>query len=123
MPTSFTKPLIVQKISARRWMLHSEFDYHVGMYPSADVIKVPIGFQTDFASVPRPFWFLFPPDGKYTGAAVVHDWLYHTHEYHERSRKECDQIFLEAMGVLGVPWLTRHTMYRAVRLGGGNHFK
>ena len=38
-------------------------------------IKVPAGFITDGASVPRALWWLFPPTGRYFQAAVVHDYL------------------------------------------------
>ena len=83
---------------------------------------MPGGFITDFASVPRGLWNIFPPDGKYTQAAVLHDFLYSNKgdvpKGKNRSKKECDQIFMEAMEVLGVPWMKRHLMYRAVRLFG-----
>ena len=42
------------------------------------VIEVPQGFETDFASVPRFFWRVVPPWGRYSPAAVVHDYLYST---------------------------------------------
>jgi hypothetical protein len=29
-------------------------------------VDVPVGFITDFASIPAPFWPLLPPDGEYT---------------------------------------------------------
>ena len=35
------------------------------------------------------------------------------------TRAQCDKIFLEAMGVLGVNKFKRKLMYRAVRIGGG----
>jgi hypothetical protein len=76
---------------------------------------VPAGFETDFASIPKLFWSILPPNGKYTGAAVIHDFLYHHHRY---TRKRSDQIFREAMKVLGVNWLTRGIMYQAVRWFG-----
>lgn len=119
--SSFTQPLTVTKLSARRWRVERAFEYHVGFEDSSEVISIPQGFITDFASVPRIFWVLFPPDGKYTQAAVVHDYLYMRHGIlaeREYSRKRCDQIFLEAMKVLGVPLLTRRIMYTAVRIGG-----
>ena len=78
-------------------------------------IRVPSGFITDFASVPRLFWRLIPPWGKYARAAVVHDWLYCSHEL---SRKESDRVFEHLMKELGVGWLKRKTMYRAVRAAG-----
>lgn len=39
------------------------------------VITVPSKFKTDFASVPRLFRWLIPPMGRYSWAAVVHDYL------------------------------------------------
>lgn len=38
-------------------------------------IRIPKGFTTDGATVPRLFWFLFPPVDRYFPAAVVHDYL------------------------------------------------
>ena len=114
--SSFTNPLIVKKVGRREWELHTPFEFRVGSKYSSDVIQVPKGFRTDFASVPRIFWTIVPPDGRWTGAAVVHDWLY---TVKTRSRKACDDVFLEAMTVLGVTWWKRHAMYRAVRIFGG----
>ena len=116
--------LVVKKIGDRRWELVTPFEYHVGDANSGDIISVPIGTKTDFASVPQAFWWLFPPDGRYTGAAVLHDYLYQKWGWvpdereKPRSRKECDGIFLEAMEVLGVNWWRRHIMYRSVRTFG-----
>lgn len=78
-------------------------------------IVVPAGFDTDYASIPRIFWSIYPPDGSYAPAAVVHDWLYWSQDF---TRDESDRVFYEAMTALGVPWLRRQIIYRAVRLGG-----
>jgi Protein of unknown function (DUF1353) len=40
-------------------------------------IEVPVGFVTDFASIPRPLWAVIPPRGKYNRPAIIHDYLYH----------------------------------------------
>jgi hypothetical protein len=80
------------------------------------IIEVPQGFVTDFASVPRIFWRIIPPWGEYSPAAVVHDWLYTKAKC---KRKEADDIFLELMERLGVPVIVRTAMYWAVRIGGG----
>ena len=124
MPSSFRSSLVVDKIGNRLWKVYRELQYDIGDLSSGNSIIVPRGFITDFASVPRAFWIVLPPDGKYTAAAVVHDFLYHIQD---RSRKECDLIFLEAMEVLEVSWIKRKSMYRAVRLFGwmpwNNHAK
>lgn len=112
--------IIVEKVNAREWKLHNKLVYHVGSKDSEETITVPKGFVTDFASVPRAFWWLFPPDGKWTGGAIIHDWLYYNRGAVEviYSRKECDGIFLEAMAVLSVPRWKRVTMHGAVRSFG-----
>lgn len=87
------------------------------------VITVPKDFTTDFASIPKPFWGILPPDGPYGRAAVVHDYLYSTQGMGgELTRLQCDEILLEAMKALGVGWLTRGIIYRAVRIFGAGHF-
>jgi len=78
-------------------------------------IRIPAGFVTDFASVPRFFWRIVPPWGRYSPAAVVHDYLYASGMV---KRAEADRIFLRLMKKLGVPYWKRHVMYLGVRAGG-----
>jgi hypothetical protein len=78
------------------------------------VIVVPKGFRTDYASVPRILWSILPPSGKYTKAAVVHDYLCVTKIC---PRDKADKVFLEAMEDLGVSPVVRHIMYAGVRVG------
>lgn len=80
------------------------------------IVEVPQGFETDFASVPRFFWRIVPPWGRYSPAAVVHDYLYATSKV---TRAEADHVFLVLMERLGVPAWKRTIMYWAVRLFGG----
>jgi hypothetical protein len=109
--SAFTNPLIVKHIDGRNWELIEPFTYHVG----EERTTVPQGFITDFASIPRIFWNILAPTGKHGKAAVIHDWLYRTHSC---SRKKADNIFYEAMRVIGVSWWKRALMYRAVRWFG-----
>jgi Protein of unknown function (DUF1353) len=83
--------------------------------------EVPAGFVTDYASVPRIFWNIIAPDGDARFPAVLHDYLYSLrgHEPFNKSRSECDSIFLEAMQFVGVDLIQRNTIYYAVRLFGG----
>jgi len=119
--SSFTKPLTVTKLKSGKWKVERGFTYYVGKEDSDESIAVPSAFETDFASVPRIFWNIIPPDGQYSQGAVLHDYLYSCvgcvgdKEY---LRKECDKIFLESMTVLGVGF-RRRIMYRAVRMFGG----
>ncbi len=62
---------------------------------------------------------LYPPDGPWAKAAVIHDFLYVTKGLNGRyTRAKADAIFYEAMGVLAVPEMKRRILYTAVRLGG-----
>lgn len=107
LPPGFQRP---------RWEVMEGFRYAVGSLEHPDeVIEVPDGFQFDGASVPLPFRMLVPmahPD--YIQAAALHDWMLESGLY---TRRRCDQVFHEALGVLGMPGLWRGAMFGAVRLG------
>lgn len=129
--SSYTDPLIVKFLGNGKWQLAKEFDYHIGEKESKQVIHIPKGFETDFASIPQLFWNILPPTGQYGAAAVVHDYLYRNGGivmlmkgyWSTFTRKECDMIFYEAMGVLGVNWITKQIIYSAVRTFGGWSWK
>lgn len=118
--SAFTTPADLRMLDNYQWQLLTEFEYHVGGFPSEEVIHVPAGTVTDLASVPRVFWSIFPPYGRYAKAAIVHDYLY---QRGTGSRLYADQVFLEAMAVLGVPKWRRALMYLAVRLWGREHYQ
>ncbi len=109
----FSRPLTVTKIDNDLWVVEIPFLYYTG--DDGFYIEVPDGTLTDFASVPGIFQSIIPKDGSWTQAAVLHDYLYKSHI---KSRKESDEIFLEAMGVLKVPDWKRYAMFYAVRLFG-----
>jgi hypothetical protein len=112
----FTEVLVVSPLAdGRTWVTKKEFGYDIGKENSGNSIEVPIGFMTDFASVPRIFWFFLPPWGKYGNAAVIHDYCYWKQDF---SRKRSDDLFREAMLVLQVSKLKIFLMYTAVRLFG-----
>ena len=78
-------------------------------------VKVPIGFVTDLASIPRLFWSVLPPTGRYSYPAIIHDFLYW---FQTSDRKQADTILKLAMGDAGVAWTTTLTIYEAVRIAG-----
>jgi Protein of unknown function (DUF1353) len=95
-------------------------------------------FETDLASVPRPLTWLIPRYGRYTKAAVVHD--YYCRHFAEEAvvvlprqgtpgepppdqevdaieledRSDADELFRLAMTELKVPWISRWLMWTAV---------
>lgn len=117
----FPLPLRLERTGPRLARLLAPF---VFWSPTLGRIEVETGFDTDYASVPRIFWSIYPPDGSYTEAAVVHDalYFYQRHRLAEGGlaicRAEADAVFLEAMAALGVPLLRRRLLHAAVRAGG-----
>ena len=72
--------------------LNADFAYRTS---DGQVINVPAGFVTDFASVPRFLPIMYALCGnKVHEAAVIHDYLYRMTNI---SRKRCDWIFDDAM--------------------------
>jgi hypothetical protein len=76
---------------------------------------VPKAFVTDFASVPRFFHRILPQRGRYSPAAVAHDWLYWSGRL---SRKQADKVLYDLARRLKVRWIDRQLLYWGVRLGG-----
>ena len=95
------------------WILMEPVVYVIGNTKLQ--VEVPKGFVTDFASVPYGVTAFFLPTGRYSRAAVVHDYLYWTQRC---TREQADRIFLLAMIESDVPYRTRSTIYRTVRAGG-----
>lgn len=79
------------------------------------MFEVPTGFKTDFASVPRLLFWLFPAWGRYGEAAVLHDWLCAKRQL---PSNEAHRLFREAMEALCVTQWKRWTMWAAVRAFG-----
>jgi hypothetical protein len=92
------------------------------------VVIAPAGFVSDYASVPQGYWNLFPKDGPWKHAAVLHDAGYQgalITQYGEPLhliKPLADKLFREAMTVPPcdrVPRWKRWVMYRGVvRFGG-----
>ncbi|EMA4827255.1 DUF1353 domain-containing protein [Salmonella enterica] len=110
----FTTPAILEMLGHYNWRVHEPFEFYLSD-DNSDIISVPAGFITDLATVPRIFWILLPPDGKYAKAAIIHDYLY---DNALRTKYEADRIFLDGMTVLGVPKWKKTIMYWAVRWFG-----
>lgn len=94
------------------WRLLASLGY------SSDLIgqvTVPAGFVTDLASVPRLPVAFFLAGGLAHAAAVVHDWLYTTHQV---DRATADSVFREACQACGVSRWRAYLMWLGVRAGG-----
>ena len=98
-------------------MLLSPLVYYSEML--ADLLVVPEGFITDYASVPRApltYW-LFGGIGD--EAVVVHDFLYETRTV---TRDLADLVYGEALEACGVARWRRAAMVLAVQLFGGSRY-
>lgn len=104
----------------QQWRLNEPFRYRSTLLMSGredNVVTVPGGFITDFASIPRFIQGMLPPWNRYGPAAIVHDWLYWSRE---RPREVADAILREAMSLLGVDGQTIDLIYGAVRTFGAS---
>lgn len=109
--------LIVENVGNRKWKLMAPLSYYSRKYKK--LIIAPIGTVTDFASVPRIFWSIFPPDGRYTRAAIIHDFLCNARkngQLPELTREDIDYILYEAMLDIGVPKQSAIFIYAGVSL-------
>ncbi len=84
------------------------------------VVRVPVGFVTDFASIPWIVQWRIPKLGPWNRAAVVHDWLYSQGRFNGQPipRKMADGVLNEAMSVTVPDHDVRLLIYNGVRLGG-----
>ena len=114
----FLTPLKAEHLGGKWWKLTAPLEYHC--VRTGDIITVPKGFVTDFASVPRvpvAYWLF---GSRANAPAALHDYLYREGTY---GRKMADLIFLDAMKSCGYSLFTRRPMYRAVRMFGWAAYK
>jgi hypothetical protein len=121
----FTTPLEVRKAAKDNshdkrgtWKLLAPLAYESVLL--GRTVIVPAGFVTDFASVPRlPVAFLLAGNCGHE-AAVVHDWLYTSHEV---DRATADAVFREALRADGDPAWRAWLMWAGVRVGGAGPYE
>ena len=79
-------------------------------------ITVPKGFVTDFASVPKGLWsFGLSPHGKFSKAAIIHDYLYWTNAC---TREQSDMIMWIAMQESQVGTKSQTLLYEGLDMAG-----
>lgn len=105
----FFKPFI----DGRNWIVGEALTYRIGI--SQDSITVPVGFVTDFASIPPALQSFIQQNGPSLLPAVVHDYLYWKQTC---TKDQSDQILLLAMVEHKVPEAQRVAIYQAVHYAG-----
>lgn len=83
------------------------------------LIEVPVGFITDFASVPRIVRPWISEWGKHGIGSIIHDYLYTSKEM---SRYDADTVFREIMNKHEVSYVKINLIYLAIRLFGGSRW-
>lgn len=84
-------------------------------------IKVPVGALTDLASIPRILRNIpnLDPDGYSRSAAVVHDWLYRTHQL---SKAAADAFLRYAIVSRGGSAWSAYMFWLGVKVGGSSSY-
>lgn len=122
MSPAFLTPLRVEQIGARRWLLTDTLIFRSAALRGT--LAVPRGFQTDFASIPRFAWVLFPPADSYNPAAVMHDGAYANALMAQSGarvflvKRLADDLFEECLRAVGISLWRRWVMATAVRAYG-----
>jgi hypothetical protein len=100
-------------VDGGHWIVRQALRYRIGV--STQEIVVPVGFVTDFASIPQALQSIIRQNGPYILPAVVHDYLYWDQSC---TRKQADQIFLLAMIENKVGAVHRTAIHSAVAAAG-----
>jgi hypothetical protein len=114
-------PLVVAYIDGVRWLVIQELSY---LLQDGRISTIHVDFPTDFASIPRALWNIYPPAGngkdRYGVAALWHDWLCEHRQIEGMpcTSREAVDLFREIMEYIGVDGVTVRTMYWSVRLFG-----
>jgi Protein of unknown function (DUF1353) len=107
--------LSVTRFADAFWYLSRGIDWSPGPGQRLPSVSVPVGFVTDFASIPRALWTALPRDGDYVWGAVVHDFLYW---YQTTTKDIADDVLNAAMIDFKIPTADRLAIYEGVHLGG-----
>lgn len=121
--TEVQGPVLVNLPDGINWMVMQDFTYEAD---SGKKYTIDAGFIFDLASIPQVFKNILSPYGKYTAAAILHDYFYKTvpHQFPEpMTREEADNIFFEGMKSSGVDEVTCYIMYETVKGFGGSSWR
>lgn len=106
------KTVRVEQVGDALWKLLAPVVY-LGRYGA---YTVPVGYITDFASIPRLLWWLMPQSGRWNPAAIVHDRL--ITDFIPAgliTSPQVDAEFRHALRACGVGYVQRWVMWAGVR--------
>jgi hypothetical protein len=104
------------------YLLTSHLSYITNL---GDKITVPKHFKTNFASVPRVAKvYIDDDDWQIRAPSVIHDYLYSAESIELGfTRKQADEVLLEAMMGLGMRKTKALLIYFVLRLFGGSNYE
>lgn len=107
MHTGSYSKLVTRKNGKHNWVVEADWATPFGV--------VPLGFQSDGASIPRIFWWFADPAGEFFEAAVLHDYLYNSAI---GTKDKADLAFYQtALHFKATTWKAK-VAYYAVKLAG-----
>ena len=113
-------------IKGIRLLADYEFLFEIPGDPSVKPfrIRIPEGFLSDGASVPRLFWRLLSPpiDPQTIAPSIVHDYLYVNGARLGLTRKIVDLWYSNALSQQGYPAWKCNLTYCGIRIGGASHW-
>lgn len=117
---SFSRPMLYSPASSGDlWELAADWS----LVYEGEVYRLPMGFKTDGASIPRFLWRLCgtPLEVPRLYAALVHDYLYGGGDP-EATREDADKLYRDIQIALDVSKFKAYTEYYALRAFGGGHW-
>ena len=112
MSQRFIGRCVTEGVAPYRWRLVEDFGYQT---QAGNILVVPAGFETNFASVPRLLWPILPlSDAVYDKAAVLHDYAVSHRHLIGYSRMDCHRLFREVLLFSGCGRVKTGVMYGAV---------
>ena len=119
----FLTPLDVRLVCENEtrciWELLAPLEYEGYGY----FVSVPVGFQTDFASIPRDYilWRRF--GGRFNMEAVVHDYVYRKDSVPLLTKDEADRLLWQTLMESGTySRIFCNLVYDGVHLGGDSSY-
>lgn len=102
-----------RRLSADKWEVIEAYRFY---HEFIGWVEIPVGFVTDYASVPFGVSLIIKKRGRHGTAAVIHDYLYFTQI---TTRYRADLIMLEIMQSHKVSKWKRESIYLGLHIGAG----
>lgn len=111
MHTGLYSTLITSKNGKHSWVVEQDW--------ITPMCKIPKGFVSDGASIPRILWWFADPAGEFFEAAVLHDYMY---TQALRTKKDADEVFYyTSLQFKATPWKAKFAYLFVKIFGRGSY--